>query len=566
MGRDDVWSSLGAGTFRIGADGTIDADEVIAVHLDQDAVAVLRELATDAPTEVPLSRASARVRRDGEDVVGVIIPRASAREVELRGILEHTAEGVLLHREGTIVDANASAARILGAAGPAELAGAPVPEALREAEPGVEVRLGPGPDRLVEITRTTLRYDGRDTELLLLTDLTERRLLSARLTQTDRLATVGMLAASIAHEVNNPLTYVMNYVERLERDLETMADADPAGRAGKLLERAKAAAEGCHRVRDIVRDLKTFARVEESDDVPIDVNRALRSALQMAGHQVRARARLVIDLGALPAVRANDGRLCQVFLNLLLNAAQAIDPSTNKREQRVEVRSWTDGGLVHVSIEDTGSGIDAAALPRLFEPFFTTKPGAVGTGLGLWICREIVEELHGHIHVDTTAGEGTTMTVILPVAPSDAIHISSLPPAPDSAATTIGRLRRVLVIDDEPALRELLAEALGEHADVTTASSGYEARELLEHDPEFDAILCDVMMPGMGGDELYAWLDRALPTLARRMIFMTGASHSRDVREFLARVDNERLDKPFRVRDVERLLDRVIHASLRVHA
>jgi len=287
----------------------------------------------------------------------------------------------------------------------------------------------------------------------------------------------------------------------------------------------------------------------------------------MAGHQVRARARLKVELGPLPAVRANDGRLCQVFLNLLMNAAQAITPGTERSRAFVEVRSWAEGALVYVSIRDTGKGIEPEHQPRLFEPFFSTKADGVGTGLGLWICRDIVHELGGHIEVTSTSGEGTTMTVVLPRVTSAPAYVSSHPPPePNSGPIGIASLRRVLVVDDEPAVLELLAEALGEHADVTTAADGFEARELLENDSEFDAILCDLMMPGMSGSELYQWVDRSFPSLARRMIFMTGAAYSRGAREFLSQVQNERLDKPFRVRDVERLLDRVIDSALRVHA
>lgn len=492
-----------------------------------------------------------------------------ASEAQLRRVLERSPDGILLHREGRIVFANIPAATFLGHE---ELVGEPLPREVARVEGRGEVRLATADarERALEILSLDLESETADAGLVIVRDLTERRLLQAKLTQADRLATVGMLAASVAHEINNPLTYVMHYIERLERDLGSMQGSlgDPAAlssRLNKLAEGARTAGEGCARVRDIVRDLKTFGKVEGGQDVPIDVNRALRSAIQMASRQVRSRARLRVGLGALPAVRAHDGRLCQVFLNLLLNAAQAIDASRARSEESVEVRSWTEDAHVHVAVRDSGCGIEPSARQRLFEPFFSTKEEGVGTGLGLWICQEIVQELGGEIRVESEPGEGSTFTVVLPHAGTAATPFSSLPPPPASTLEPIA-VRRVLVVDDEPALRELLAVSLGEHADVVTASGGSEARELLQHDPDFDAILCDLMMPNGDGAELYAWVRTMFPALSQRMIFMTGASHSKGARQFLESVGNERLDKPFRVRDVERILDRVIDASIRVHA
>ncbi|MCB9595641.1 MAG: response regulator [Sandaracinaceae bacterium] len=572
MSRDAVARSLGVGMFRARDDGVLEhVDESVLAVLVPGALAQLRAVASaDGPVEACVGDVRVIVRRDGDAIVGLVMldpppPRFEARW-ENR-ILERAQDGVVLVRGATILRATARAATLLGRASEDELVGEPLPEALRHGAGELRLKV-PGGERTVESARIPIRHEGEDAELILIRDLTEQRILQAKLTQSDRLATVGTLAASVAHEINNPLTYVMHYIDRLRRDLADLCEEENAPpRFEKLREGAETAAEGCRRVRDIVRDLKTFGRVDDGDDVPMDVNRALRSAVQMAGHRMRVVARLEVELGPLPAVRANDGRLCQVFLNILMNAAQAIRPGSDRSKAKIEVRSWAKGPEVFVSVSDTGEGIAAEHLGRLFEPFFTTKPDGVGTGLGLWICREIVNELGGHIDVDSVVGEGTTMTVVLPRATGGRVYVSSHPPPePVSGQLTVGTLRRVLVVDDEPAVLGLLAEALGEHADVITAADGNEARELLEHDSEFDAILCDLMMPGMGGVELFDWVDRSRPSLAPRMIFMTGAAYSEDAREFLARVDNERLDKPFRVRDVERVLDRVIDGALRVHA
>jgi CheY-like chemotaxis protein len=328
--------------------------------------------------------------------------------------------------------------------------------------------------------------------------------------------------------------------------------------------------------------------VEEGPKVALDLNRALRSAVQMGAHQVRQRAQLAVELGPLPVVRANDGRLCQVFLNLVLNAAQAIRPGAPEAN-RVHVRSWSREGLVYTSIRDTGEGIEGRHLGRIFDPFFSTKsssasssvssraseghddeldPQLEGTGLGLWICREIVHEYGGHIDVESEAGAGSTFTVVLPAASGAVRGPSSAPPprpfdlAPVTFPFTLTMPgHRILVVDDEPALRDLLAEALSERAQVLTAANGSEARELLEHDAHFDVILCDLMMPAMNGVDLFEHLEREHPALAERMVFMTGAPDTPRSRALLARVANECLSKPFRVKEVERILDRVLDAS-----
>ncbi len=572
MGSDPVSRSLGVGVFRARPDGVLEhVDVAIAPLLDEAALAQLRAMATDeGPVEACLGSARVIVKKDGDAILGLVLTDPPPPRFEARWdnrLLELAPDGIVLAHRGTIVRATRRAASLLGRDDPAALVGEPLPTGLADT-PGERRLALPGGERTVEPLRIPIVHEGEDAELILIRDLTEQRILQAKLTQSDRLATVGTLAASVAHEINNPLTYVMHYIDRLNRELEDWtAREDAPPQLVKLREGAETAAEGCARVRDIVRDLKTFGRLDDAEDVPMDVNRALRSALQMAGHRIRVVARLEVQLGPLPPVRANDGRLCQMFLNLLMNAAQAIPPGTDRGRARVDVRSWSEAGLVRVAIHDTGVGIAPEHLGRLFEPFFSTKPDGVGTGLGLWICRDIVQELGGHIDVDSALGDGTTMTVVLPRAAGSTAYVSSLPPPePASAPLPLAALRWVLVVDDEPAVLELLAEALGEHADVVTAANGHEAREILRHDGEFDAILCDLMMPGMGGVELFDWVDRARPTLASRMIFMTGAAYSEDAREFLARVDNERLDKPFRVRDVERVLDRVIDGPVRVHA
>ncbi|MES1172535.1 MAG: ATP-binding protein [Bacteroidota bacterium] len=251
-------------------------------------------------------------------------------------------------------------------------------------------------------------------------DITERKLMEAKLIQAERLASMGTLAAGVAHEINNPLTYVMANIgfvaERLHKLLPGPADADLARQMEELRAALLEAQEGAIRVRQIVRDLKTLARGDEERYGPVDVRRVIESSIGLVANEIGLKATLVRDLGDVPIVEASESRLGQVLLNLLLNASQAIkDGHVADNEIRVGTRTDAAGRAV-ISITDTGAGISAAVMGRIFDPFFTTKPVGVGTGLGLFICHGIVKALGGEIAVESALGRGTTFRVLLPPA------------------------------------------------------------------------------------------------------------------------------------------------------
>jgi CheY-like chemotaxis protein len=227
-----------------------------------------------------------------------------------------------------------------------------------------------------------------------------------------------------------------------------------------------------------------------------------------------------------------------VFLNLLINAAQAIEDGDPTRHE-VRVRMRYGEGAVTVEISDTGKGMGPEVLEQLFQPFFTTKPIGVGTGLGLSICRGIVEELGGGISVESQLGRGTTVRVRLPAS-------KSLPaPRQSNPVPPTVRRARVLVIDDEPSLCQIVRRVLSPEHEVTITSDGRDAIQLLGTEPEFDVVLCDLMMPEMSGMDLHAKLVEVAPDVAERMIFLTGGAFSSRAAQFLDRVSNTRLDKPF---------------------
>ncbi|MFE8597996.1 sensor histidine kinase [Archangium violaceum] len=255
----------------------------------------------------------------------------------------------------------------------------------------------------------------------------EHERMQAMLVQADRLASLGLLAAGVVHEVNTPLAYVLSNLDWLDEELPSLREGiQKQAREGSGKELTALAAriqaventlrdirDGAERVRDIARDVKAFARNPDDSSMLVDLREVLEAALKMALVHIRFRARVVRDYQDVPLVKANEARLAQVFLNLVVNAAQAIPEDGCEHELRV--RLWTGPhGEACAEVGDTGMGIPAENMAHLFEPFFTTKPSGEGTGLGLFICKSIVEAFEGTITVDSRVGEGTTFRLSLP--------------------------------------------------------------------------------------------------------------------------------------------------------
>jgi PAS domain S-box-containing protein len=403
----------------------------------------------------------------------------------------------------------------------------------------------------------------------LVTDVTEARRAEealrrseAALAQADRMASLGTLAAGVAHEINTPLSYVATSMELALGQVQAMR-GDPAGAAGHLELLASLLAnaqEGTERVRTLVQDLKTFSRADDPRQGRVDVEEVLEGALGLVGNELRHRARVVRDYGGVPAVRGAASRLSQVFVNLLVNAAQALPDGGHAGGQEVRVRTRREGARVRVEVSDTGSGIPPEQLGRIFEPFWTTKPAGVGTGLGLAICHGIVSALGGSIHVESEPGRGTTFRVLLPA--SEGEEAAAPPPAPPRPALTpppvasAGGRRRLLLVDDSERFTWTLRLALQDRFDVTTAVSGRDALGLLLAPGAcFDLVLCDLMMPDMTGMDVYEALQRERPGLEKRLVFMTGGAFTERAAAFLRQVGNRRLEKPFRPEAVDALLE-----------
>ncbi len=377
------------------------------------------------------------------------------------------------------------------------------------------------------------------------TDVTDRVRMTAQLARAERLASVGLLAAGVAHEVNNPLAYVMGNLDLLAKRIESATASEFEAGRGELVAMLRDAREGTLRMRDIVRDLKVFSGEGDRKRIAVDVRGALEGALRIASNEIRHRARLAVDIQRLPAVRGDEGRIGQLLLNLLINAAQAIpDGASEKNEIRVAARTapaapGDDGPWVCVEISDTGVGMASDVLAKIFDPFFTTKPVGSGTGLGLSICHAIV--------TDAAAASRWTASRVA-AAPSGC---GSRPPPTTphrsrrAEAPTSGRRRAaVLLVDDEPQIVKVLTLLLDPYHDVTSEQRADAALQRIAGGERFDVILCDLMMPQMTGMDLHDSLRSVAPDQADAMLFLTGGAFTPRAREFIGGLAEAPIDKP----------------------
>ncbi|CAN5925729.1 hypothetical protein BH11MYX4_BH11MYX4_43680 [soil metagenome] len=547
---------------------------VVSGTVGEDAaVEVMRGGANDYLLKGNLARlgpAVTRELRDGRaraDRRRAEVARQQA-EASFRLMIESSPDLVVVLRAGRVVYANPKAVERLGYADAAAIAGEPAAaivleddaRAARASSETVPPPARPESDRptpveqrwkrrdgtviTVEVVRGPVVFEGEPAKLLMARDLTERNQIAAAMIEMDRMAAIGILAAGVGHEINNPLAYVLANLEFVTGELEMLIGELPDEAATRLADRitdlSQALADtnhGAERVRAIVQDLRTFSRGDDDDLRSIDVRQILDSSLRMAAVTLRQRASIVKDYDDVPCVVASESRLGQVFLNLVVNAAQAL-PEANPSDNRIELTTRLEGEMVVVTIADTGSGIPQDVLPRIFEPFFTTKPVGQGTGLGLSICRRIIVQLGGEIHVTSEPGVGTRFVVSIPRAQSLSL------PVPRTLPVRSSRRARILCIDDEPALGLALRRALVSEHDVVLLTNAVEALDQVKAGECFDLLLCDLLMPGMNGMDFHSELQAFAPDLAKRIVFLTGGATTPRAREFFETVPNARLDKP----------------------
>jgi PAS domain S-box-containing protein len=381
----------------------------------------------------------------------------------------------------------------------------------------------------------------------------QQETLHRRLIFADRMASVGTLAAGVAHEINNPLAYVTANIALMIEAVQVLHAESPSEQFSDLTEMAIDVQAGAERIRKIVVGLKTFSRAEEEHRTVVDVRRLLELSVDMAFNEIRHRARVVKDYGKIPLVDADEARLGQVFINLLVNAAQAIPDGAGAASEIRIVTSTDEAGRAVIEVRDTGAGIPAGLIGRIFDPFFTTKPVGIGTGLGLSICHNIVSGLGGEITVTSTEGAGATFRIVLPAAlavPHDAVTAAS----PAKVATVRAT---VLVVDDEPAIGSALRRVLRDH-EVTVVTMAKQALALLDTGKRFDVVLSDLMMPEMSGMDFFDEVARRFPDVAGRVVFVSGGAFTPAAKAFLDRVANERIGKPFDPQNIRAIVQRYI--------
>jgi signal transduction histidine kinase len=407
----------------------------------------------------------------------------------------------------------------------------------------------------VEVTAHAERANGAsapETQLqvdALLRDVSERKRLEDQardlyhqLLQAEKMAVLGQTISGVAHELNNPLGSILTWAERLSK--KPASDAIRQG-LDTILHEAERAAR-------IVRHLLTFARKRHTTRTMVDVNQVVRDTLAMRQHEQRlANVTLVDGLAAgLPQVFADPHQLQQVILNLVINAEQAM-VNTHGRGTLV-VRSWQEieRDMVLVEFADDGPGVPDELLAKIFDPFFTTKEVGKGTGLGLTVAYAIIQEHGGRISAHSKPGAGATFRIELPTASVRSAQAIAAKTTVDIG--NVGAGAAVLVIEDEPALATAVAEGLTDAGFlVTRAADGEEGLARLR-ERTFDVIVCDLRMPRLDGPAFYRAIAASSPSLARRVIFVTGDVAGTDAERFLEDSGCRWLPKPFRLADLLR--------------
>ncbi len=381
-------------------------------------------------------------------------------------------------------------------------------------------------------------------------DVTERKRIELALLKADRLAALGLLAGGMAHAINNPLSYVLLDLEHVAKRLPRLAENPEF--IEDTVARLKEAYQGADRIARVVRRMRAFSRVDERARGSIDVRVVLDAALELVGHEIRHRGRLVTDYHEVPPVEASEAHLEQVFLHLLVHAAQAL-PEGEPSEVRIAVRQGDEATVV-VSLTVAGRSMDARELTRAFEPFYVSGDES-GVRLGLPFCHAVVTSLGGTL-VAESDDAGTTFRMQLPAGEPETDH-----PPPGSVklfSEDVDVRARVLVVDDDPGIGSALRLALEEAHSVTCMTSAADARDLLLGGESFDIVFCDVMMPDLDGEQLYLAVKQARPAQAERFVFMTAGATQPAVAHFLETEATRRLDKPFTTAKVRDLVRRVV--------
>jgi two-component system cell cycle sensor histidine kinase/response regulator CckA len=382
-------------------------------------------------------------------------------------------------------------------------------------------------------------------------DIRELRRLQAAGAQIDRTAALGTLASSVAHEINNPLTYVLYHGEQIEAGLEQLEGLCRSHSPDAVLQMRTLLVSlrddfqtlrlGTERIASITRELRTFNHPDDKATGAVDVRAAVLSVLQLVGKELEARARLSLQLDETAPIEGHAARVAQVVLNLIMNAMQAL-PANAAHEHEIGISTATRDGHVVIEVSDSGPGVPVQDRERIFEPFVTTKPIGEGTGLGLFVCRNIVRGYTGEVSVQDRPGGGALFRVVLPAAGASLPAPTALlqkPPSEHAAA-------HILIIDDDVQVANALSGQLkraGYRA--STCSSGASGLRRMLATEDIDLVFCDLMMKGVTGMDVHARLLEQAPALLPKVVFMTGGACSTGARQFVLDHADAVIEKPF---------------------
>ena len=489
-----------------------------------------------------------------------------ASEARYRSLVEMSPSAVAVVQDQQVVFANRTARRIWNRDSMEEFVGCELDElfdpwrsqallASLRAEEAFEsvdawvVSERSGEPTPVEVVGRPIQFEGRDAMQLTISEVGVRRDLLDQRVRLDRLTVMGTMAAMVGHEINNPLSYVYANLDFAIEELDVRyRDDNDIGfdneTCAAILDGLRSAREGSERIRSVIESMQKFTRLED-DEQPARVERPLRSSLRIVRAELDADVELDVDIEPTPAVAVDAARLGQVFLNLLINAAQALsEQESGDDEKRLEVRAATDGDQAVVEITDTGPGIDPEMQRHVFEPFVTTKDGASGSGLGLAICHDIVSAGGGTIDLESKPGEGTRFRIRLPVA-----TISSVESLEEEAEPEDTRPGRILVVDRDPTLGRSVQRVLQcEHVVEAVTSTEAAVALMEEHDEKFDLVLCEIRRSGEFGRRLFEWAERQKAGAPENMVAMTTRQIDETTREYVEELPNESITKPFDLR------------------
>jgi len=411
-----------------------------------------------------------------------------------------------------------------------------------------------------------LYYDGN------IEDITERKQIEQMLIQSEKMASLGTIAAGVAHEINNPMGYITSNLKVLEKYRIKLSEycnkihsvlnnyfLSETEDKKKLAENIKKinnemnisyvlediseaiseSTDGAKKVRKIVMDLKDFSRPDKSKMETSDINEGIQKSLNVIWNELKYKAEVIKELGDIPPIKCDIQKLNQVFVNILINAVQAIE-----KKGKIRIKTFTSNNSVVIKISDTGKGISKNDKDKIFDAFYTTKEPGKGTGLGLAISYRIIEEHNGTIDVESEPGKGTTFTIKLPLAESKKI-----------------KKQKVLIVDDDRAFSELLMKLLNKYElplSIRIAKDGFEAADLISIFKP-DIVFLDIFMPGLDGFEICRKIKSSKLISNAKIIMVTGFDEADlESRSFEAGAD-EFIRKPLRKKTLYDLLDKVLN-------